>query len=463
MRNKKAGLLTLFAAVMAAVSCTACGQRVRVEAGSLQAISRCVEGCTCTDCICCQNAALGTGENLAAADISSVAVEENQEETASGDTEQNTENSENTENNQSESNIAEDEGAQDGTEPEGSDTTDTQQQGTDIDKNNPNGKNTDTNNDKERENGENTENENGKNTKNNSNTETESDSTQEQTQELNEIERLSEGEKAARRKQQLNFVKARDGLYKLKNSKDKTSKINQMDKQILANNTFDFSKKNVVFIGDSITEGITSAVDQNGNFVSYVTYANSYLHFQRVLNHGKGGRMFSAYGGEDFSLALNFGNVTNVDSDIIVVFAGINDYLADVSNKRFGNAKDVLSTAGYCGSVRYFMKQLKEYYGDREVFFVTMYNMSKKSTCAYTDYNGQPTLGDFMKVERELAKEFGFHVIDLYDIGFMDCSTKESADYYLRDGLHPKDNGNIVLGEHIAAELSLYFSQKEGS
>lgn len=445
MRNKKAGLLTLFAAVMAAVSCTACSQRVRVEAGSLQAISRCVEGCTCTDCICCQNAALGTGENLAAADISSAAVEEKQEETASGDTEQNTENSENTESNISENNTEEDGSAQDGTELEGSDTTDTQQQGTDSGKDDD--KNTDA--DKKTESGDNSE--------------TESESTEEQTRELNEIERLSEGEKAARRKQQLNFVKARDELYKLKNSKDKTSKINQMDKQILANNTYDFSKKNVVFIGDSITEGITSAVDQNGNFVSYVTYANSYLHFQRVLNHGKGGRMFSAYGGEDFSLALNFGNVTNVDSDIIVVFAGINDYLADVSNKRFGDAKDVLSTAGYCGSVRYFMKQLKEYYGDREVFFVTMYNMSKKSTCAYTDYNGQPTLGDFMKVERELAKEFGFHVIDLYDTGFMDCSTKESSDYYLRDGLHPKDNGNIVLGEHIAAELSLHFSQKEGS
>ena len=445
MRNKKAGLLTLFAAVMAAVSCTACSQRVRVEAGSLQAISRCVEGCTCTDCICCQNAALGTGENLAAADISSAAVEEKQEETASGDTEQNTENSENTESNISENNTEEDGSAQDGTELEGSDTSDTQQQGTDSGKDDD--KNTDA--DKKTESGDNSE--------------TESESTEEQTRELNEIERLSEGEKAARRKQQLNFVKARDELYKLKNSKDKTSKINQMDKQILANNTYDFSKKNVVFIGDSITEGITSAVDQNGNFVSYVTYANSYLHFQRVLNHGKGGRMFSAYGGEDFSLALNFGNVTNVDSDIIVVFAGINDYLADVSNKRFGDAKDVLSTAGYCGSVRYFMKQLKEYYGDREVFFVTMYNMSKKSTCAYTDYNGQPTLGDFMKVERELAKEFGFHVIDLYDTGFMDCSTKESSDYYLRDGLHPKDNGNIVLGEHIAAELSLHFSQKEGS
>ena len=51
-------------------------------------------------------------------------------------------------------------------------------------------------------------------------------------------------------------------------------------------------------------------------------------------------------------------------------------------------------------------------------------------------------------------------IIDLYKQGFMDCSAQESSDYYLRDRLHPKDNGNIVLGEHIAAELSLYFGQK---
>lgn len=274
------------------------------------------------------------------------------------------------------------------------------------------------------------------------------------------ISELSEGELAARREQQANFAEARQTLYGLENSLDKTSKINQMDRQILANNAYDFSKKNIVFIGDSITEGITSAVDENGNFVSYVTYANSYLHFNRVLNHGKGGRMFANYADEELSLALNFGNVTNKDSDIIVVFAGVNDYLSTPENKRFGNVDDTLSTAGYCGSVRYFMKQLKEYYGDREIFFVTMYNISKTAQSSYSDISGQPTLGDYMEVERKLAKEYGFHIIELYDIGFMDCSTKESADYYLRDGLHPKDNGNIVLGEHIAAELSLYFGQK---
>lgn len=295
--------------------------------------------------------------------------------------------------------------------------------------------------------------------------ETETESTQEEQEgpALSEIEKLSEGEIEARRKQQENFEEARQTLYGLKNSKDKTSKINQMDRQILANNTYDFSKKNIVFIGDSITEGITSAVDTSGNFISYVTYADSYLHFNHVLNHGKGGRMFSVYGDEDLSLALNFGNVTNVDSDIIVVFAGVNDYLSTPANKRFGNVDDKLSTAGYCGSVRYFMKQLKEYYADREIFFVTMYNNSKKANCTYSDVKGQPTLDDYLEVQRKLAKEFGFNIIELYDIGFMDCTDKESSDFYLRDGLHPKDNGNIVLGEHIAAELSLYFGQKENN
>ncbi len=276
-----------------------------------------------------------------------------------------------------------------------------------------------------------------------------------------DISQLSEGELVARREQQKNFEEARELLYTLKNSKDKTSRINQMDRQILANNAYDFSDKNIVFIGDSITEGITSAVDINGNRISYVTYADSYLHFKKTLNHGMGGRMFSVYGDEELSLALNFGNVTNVDSDIIVVFAGINDYLSTPANKRFGDVNDKLSTAGYCGSVRYFMKQLQEYYADREIFFVTTYNTTKTVECNYTDINGQPTLNDYMEVQRKLAKEFGFHVIDLYSTGFMDCSDKASSDFYLRDGLHPKDNGNIVLGEHIAAELSLYFGEKE--
>lgn len=281
--------------------------------------------------------------------------------------------------------------------------------------------------------------------------------------ETKDVSGLSEGERAARREQQVNFAAARETVYILANSKDKTEKINQMDRQILANNAYDFSGKNIVFIGDSITEGVEGAVDADGNRISYVNYADAHLHFNRTLNHGMGGRMFAAYADETLSLALNFGNVTNIDSDIIVVFAGVNDYLSTPENKRFGNVDDKVSTAGYCGSVRYFMKQLKEYYGDREVFFVTMYNIPRTAVSTYADAEGPLGLNDYLEVQRRLAAEYGFHIIELYDIGFMDCADPESGGYYLKDGLHPNDNGNIVLGDHIAAELSLYFGQKEGN
>jgi lysophospholipase L1-like esterase len=288
---------------------------------------------------------------------------------------------------------------------------------------------------------------------------TESETESETERELSEIEKLTPGELEARRIQQAKFEEARATLYGLPNTKDKTIKINQMDRQILANNSYDFSKKNIVFIGDSITEGILGNVTSEGKYISYPDYVQSYLHFNRYLNHGKGGRMFSDYGGEDYSITESFGNVTNVDSDIIVVFAGVNDYLSTPDNKRFGDINDKLSTAGYCGAVRSFMKQLKQYYGDKDVFFVTMYNVDDKVVSNYSDITTQPTLEDYIDVQRTLCDEYGFNIIELYDIGFMDCTDKQTASYYLKDSLHPNDYGNIALGEHIGAELSLYFSQ----
>jgi lysophospholipase L1-like esterase len=170
--------------------------------------------------------------------------------------------------------------------------------------------------------------------------------------------------------------------------------------------------------------------------------------------------MFSDYGGEELSLAFSFGDVINIDSDIIIVFAGANDYLSSPENKEFGNINNKESTAGYCGMVRYFMKQLDYYCGDKDVFFVMMYNIEQEVSPTYADITTKPTLDDYLEVQRTLAKEYGFNIIDLYSIGFMDCTDSETEAYFLNDRVHPSDNGSIVLGEHIAAELSLYYGQQ---
>jgi lysophospholipase L1-like esterase len=275
-----------------------------------------------------------------------------------------------------------------------------------------------------------------------------------------EISRLTEEELTARREQQVKLDEERQLLYNLDNSKEKTIKINQIDKQIIANNAYDFSGKNIVFIGDSITEGITGTANEDGTFVSYPDYVDSSLHFNLYLNHGKAGRMFADYGGEELSLALSFGDVINIDSDIIVVFAGANDYLSSPENKRFGDVNNKESTAGYCGMVRYFMKQLDYYLGDKDVFFVMMYDIEQEVKPTYSDLTTEPTLNDYLDVQRTIAKEYGFNIIDLYSVGFMDCTDSETEAYFLNDKVHPSDNGSIALGEHIAAELSLYYGQQ---
>ena len=285
--------------------------------------------------------------------------------------------------------------------------------------------------------------------------------TEQQTTQENSVAELTEGEKAARKEQQANFAEVREQLYSMDNSLEKTQKINEMDKQILANNAFDFSTTTIQFFGDSITEGICGIKADNGDFISYVNYANDCLQFANCMNNGKAGRMFSDYGGEELSFSLNMGNIYNNSADISVIFLGVNDYLTDRDNKRYGDYYATESTAGYVGSLRYTLKQLKTNYPDQEVFFVTMYNISKTANSTYTDVSNSPQLAEYMKMMRKLVNDYGYHLIELYDIGFLDCTDSATSSMYTADGLHPNDSGNRILGEHIAAELSLYYSQKQ--
>lgn len=274
------------------------------------------------------------------------------------------------------------------------------------------------------------------------------------------VSELTEGEKAARKELQASLAASREALYALPNSLEKTQKINEIDKQILENNTYDFSIKSVQFLGDSITEGVCGNKDEDGNYISYVNYANDYLKFANCMNNGKAGRMFSDYGEEELSFSLCMGDMFNNSADIAVVFLGVNDYLASKENKRYGDYNATESTAGYIGSLRNVMNQLKSNYPDQEIFFVTMYKVAKTANSTYTDITTSPGLAEYMEMLRKMANDYGYHLIELYDTGFMDCTDAATSSTYTADGLHPADSGNKVLGEHIAAELSLYYSQK---
>ncbi|MBE5875492.1 MAG: hypothetical protein E7290_01240 [Lachnospiraceae bacterium] len=285
--------------------------------------------------------------------------------------------------------------------------------------------------------------------------------TVEQIQEPVEVKDLTEGEKEARRQFVQQLAQQRETLYALPNSVDKMNQIAQIDTMIIQNNPYDFSEKHISFIGDSITESVGGKIDENGKRISYVDYVQDYLNIGEVLNRGSAGRMYTVYGGEDYSFVKKLDSTLYALSDATVIFLGVNDYLSEQQDKRYGEQNvDSYSDAGYCGALRATMKYLKNNFADRDIFFVLVYNVDRNVNATYTDATPAPTLKEFMDIQKAYAEHYGFHVIDIYSTGIMDLSDAAIEATYTADGLHPNDSGNVALAQHIAAELVLYYSQK---
>lgn len=253
------------------------------------------------------------------------------------------------------------------------------------------------------------------------------------------------------------YVKERNEVYTWDNSYEKTMKINELDKKILAVANCSFPNVHINFVGDSITEGVGGNVDENGNKISYVNYVQNALKFGAVTNSGKAGGTIAEYESNK-ELAIEKNEIENfpADAEITVVYAGLNDYLFPADVKNFG-VIDTWTTGGYCGQLRVMVQSLKNKYPNMTCFFVTAYQTGLQNPALeVTNFDGIPTLNDYMEPQRKLAAENGYPVIELFNTGFMDVRDAETAAQFLSDSTHPNDAGYQILGDHIAAEILLY-------
>lgn len=265
---------------------------------------------------------------------------------------------------------------------------------------------------------------------------------------------VSEGAAAVIR----SYAEERAEVYTWENSYEKTLKINELDTMILDEAACTFPNVRINFVGDSITEGVGGNTDADGNTISYVNYVQERLQFGQAVNNGLAGRMIAAYSiNTGLSMQENNAGLFSPDYEITVFYMGLNDYLAPEEVKNFG-VLDNGTTGGYCGQLQRWVHSFPVNYPNTNFFFVTAYQVTQGNpTLQNTNFDGVPTLDDYMQPQRTLAAQYEYPVIDLYATGFMDAHDARTAETFMADSIHPNDAGYRILGEHIAAEIVLYY------
>lgn len=236
-----------------------------------------------------------------------------------------------------------------------------------------------------------------------------------------------------------------EAIERQEDSLNKTLKINAKDLAIITTSDIDFSDKKITCIGDSITYGNGGSDDGYGNKISYCNFLSEELKCQ-VINLGIGGSAIGDYWDET-SLIRRWEAIPQ-DSDIIIVFAGINDFFIGPDDYGSIDENNTFCHDSYC-----LLNNIKNNYPNADIFVVTTYKNQAENWEPFQTYD----MKQYMDTLMTYADELGLNIIDLYDSGFLNSQIPEIKKNYVPDDVHPNDNGNKILAERIASELILYY------
>lgn len=237
----------------------------------------------------------------------------------------------------------------------------------------------------------------------------------------------------------------------LRTSLVETWRVNQEDRNRIAEGKTDFSGLKIACLGDSITAAANLESEENYQQYAYPARLKELLGAEEVYNLGIGGSSIGRYWADAY---VDRYQEIPEDSDIILVMGGTNDGFC-VSDKEFGNL-DERAYRTFCGDLDELMRGLRERYPDADIFFVTpLPNVLHDYLMRERNYLLPQK--NFVDVILTLAKEYDFEVIDLYNSNILDSHDADIVTNYIPDGVHANHEGYQMIAEHIAAELIRYY------
>lgn len=234
-----------------------------------------------------------------------------------------------------------------------------------------------------------------------------------------------------------------DGTPIFKNVNAKFPKADVLANSIIEQNKPYYSKKYHA-IGDSITQGI------NATNAQYFTHFNDLCGFSVITTDGIGGSCLSS--GDENSGVSRLVNIPS-DSDIVSIFMGTNDF---GHHHMLGNMHDSTpsDTSTFYGALKYTCEYMNTNFNNKW-FFITPIQRNYKYAPALnmnsgveTNRNGN-TLEEYANAIIQVCEYYCVPYIDLYHNCF-DGHSEKVKELYLTDGLHPNQNGHIIMARKIS-------------
>jgi len=209
--------------------------------------------------------------------------------------------------------------------------------------------------------------------------------------------------------------------------------------------------KKAVFLGDSITKGAGTSDESK----TYHQLLMDMAELCEAKNYGISATRIARQkidplqpireiDTQDFCVRVE---ELDVDADIVVVFGGTNDY--GHGNAPLGTPQDRTPDT-FWGACHYLMNRLIERFIGKTIVIMTPLHRSNEEVP-----NAQgATLAEYVEIIKSVAAWYALPVLDLYSTSGIQPAVPIIKETYCPDGLHPNDEGHVLIAERLYSFLT---------
>ena len=204
--------------------------------------------------------------------------------------------------------------------------------------------------------------------------------------------------------------------------------------------------KKVVFLGDSITEGVGVTAVENRYTEVFKAISEC-----EIFVDGIGGSRIAPQKDADMSIRQNKHFSSRVpdlpdDADYIVVFGGTNDF--GHGNVPLGAFDDKTEDTFY-GAMHVLCQSLLQKYPCATIIFMTPLHRLTENNPINEIGLPRKLLIDYVDAIKKVCAYYSLPVLDLYSVSGMQPSVEIIRQTYMPDGLHPSNAGAKRIAERL--------------